>query len=139
MIAFGREIDEKVVLWRGEGRDGWANWLASFADDLEDGSFARLIGKKNAPRLLKTRRNSDGERGWTYSDEDSEDIEDGLGDLGYFNDGAGFGGAASEDGDFYGWRLAPEYRGMSVIEALCARSKQRWAEVGSYSSRSLPL
>jgi hypothetical protein len=51
-----------------------------------------------------------------------------LGELGYFNDRAGFGGAASDDGDFYGWRLAPEYRGMSVIEALCARSKQRWAE-----------
>ncbi|OAV97677.1 hypothetical protein PTTG_09643 [Puccinia triticina 1-1 BBBD Race 1] len=135
VIAFGREIDEKVVLWRGEGRDGWANWLASFADDLEDGSFARLIGKKRSPRLLKTRRDSDGERGWAHSDEDSEDTEDGLGELGYFNDGAGFGGAASEDGDFYGWRLAPEYRGMSVIEALCARSKQRWAEVGSYSSR----
>ncbi|WAQ89133.1 hypothetical protein PtA15_10A557 [Puccinia triticina] len=135
VIAFGREIDEKVVLWRGEGRDGWANWLASFADDLEDGSFARLIGKKRSPRLLKTRRDSDGERGWAHSDEDSEDTEDGLGELGYFNDGAGFGGAASEDGDFYGWRLAPEYRGMSVIEALCARSKQRWAEAISVAGR----
>ncbi|KAA1117984.1 Cell wall assembly regulator [Puccinia graminis f. sp. tritici] len=140
VIAFGREIDEKVVLWRGEGRDGWANWLASFADDLEDGNFARLIGKKRAlnksHHRSTSRRDSDGgERGWTHSDEDSEDTEDGLGELGYFNDGAGFGGAASDDGDFYGWRLAPEYRGMSVIEALCARSKQRWAEVGSYSSR----
>lgn len=138
VIAFGREIDEKVVLWRGEGRDGWANWLASFADDLEDGKFARLIGKKSKPSLksrLSSRRNSDSERGCNHSEEDSEDTEDGLGDLSYFNDGAGFGGGASEDGDFYGWRLAPEYRGMSVIEALCARSKQRWAEVGSYSSR----
>ncbi|KAH9459388.1 hypothetical protein MJO28_010721 [Puccinia striiformis f. sp. tritici] len=146
VIAFGREIDEKVVLWRGEGRDGWAHWLASFADDLEDCNFARLIGKKSKPTIKNrssssssTRRNSDGEGGWTHpgaTSDDSEDTEDGLGDLGYFNDGAGFGGgAATEDGDFYGWRLAPEYRGMSVIEAICARSKQRWAEVGSFSSR----
>ncbi|KAI9610582.1 hypothetical protein H4Q26_006725 [Puccinia striiformis f. sp. tritici PST-130] len=129
VIAFGREIDEKVVLWRGEGL-----------------YFARLIGKKSKPTIKNrssssssTRRNSDGEGGWTHpgaTSDDSEDTEDGLGDLGYFNDGAGFGGgAATEDGDFYGWRLAPEYRGMSVIEAICARSKQRWAEVGSFSSR----
>lgn len=139
VIAFGREIDEKVVLWRGNGRDGWANWLASFADDLEDGKFARLIGKpskRSSTHRNSARRNSDGEPGWDHSDgdDDDDDPEDGLGELGYFDDGSSFTNGV-EDGDFFGWRLAPEYRGMSVIEALCARSKQRWAEVGSHSSR----
>ncbi|CAH7666779.1 expressed protein [Phakopsora pachyrhizi] len=132
VIAFGREIDEKVVLWQGEGRDGWANWLASLADDLEDGSFAGLSGRP-ARKSGRSRRDSECEMGWgTDGKIDQDGDEDGLGDLGYFNDGTGCGNGADE---FYGWRLASEYRGMSVIEALCARSKNRWAEIGLYSSR----
>ncbi|ORY63829.1 hypothetical protein BCR35DRAFT_256004, partial [Leucosporidium creatinivorum] len=42
VIAFGREIDEKVVLFPGDGAGGWGRFLASFVDDLEKGEFARL-------------------------------------------------------------------------------------------------
>ncbi|MBW0513230.1 hypothetical protein O181_052945, partial [Austropuccinia psidii MF-1] len=137
VIAFGREIDEKVVLWRGEGQDGWAKWLSSFADDLDEGKFA-LMGKKRfrSKSFNSQRRNSDTERGWSYSNQDiDEDEEDGLGEIGYFNDPTGYGNSSSQSG-FPLWRLDSEYRGMSVIEALCARSKKRWAELGLYSSCS---
>lgn len=42
VIAFGREVDEKVVLFPGDGPAGWARFLAAFVEDLERGEFARL-------------------------------------------------------------------------------------------------
>lgn len=37
VIVFGRDFDTKVVMFRGEGEDGWATWLQSFAEELETG------------------------------------------------------------------------------------------------------
>lgn len=36
-IIFGRDFDRKCVVWRGEGEGGWANFVASFVDELESG------------------------------------------------------------------------------------------------------
>lgn len=129
VIAFGREIDEKVVLWCGDGPDGWTNWLASFADDLEQGNFAHPGG------LRPTRRGEQGdEEGWEGATGEEDDEEEGLGEVGYFTGSNGYG-VESDEAEFKGWKLAAEFRGMSIIEALCARSKRRWAEIGLFSSR----
>ncbi|KAM0745893.1 hypothetical protein T439DRAFT_276336, partial [Meredithblackwellia eburnea MCA 4105] len=37
VIAFGREIDEKVVLFPGDSSGGWGRFLAAFVDDLSRG------------------------------------------------------------------------------------------------------
>jgi cell wall assembly regulator SMI1 len=42
VIAFGREMDEKVVLFPGDSNGGWGRFLSSFVDDVERGNFARL-------------------------------------------------------------------------------------------------
>jgi hypothetical protein len=41
-IAFGRDFNTKVVLWKGDGPAGWATWLASFAEVLESGEGFEL-------------------------------------------------------------------------------------------------
>ncbi|KAG0147738.1 hypothetical protein CROQUDRAFT_106240 [Cronartium quercuum f. sp. fusiforme G11] len=133
VIAFGREIDEKVVLWRGDGIEGWAHWLAAFADDLEQGNFAHPGGLR--PGRRRSNREEEEDSRWQEGDEEDEDEEEGLGEVGYFTGSNGYG-VTSDEAEFKGWKLAGEYRGMSIIEALCARSKRRWAEIGLYSSRN---
>lgn len=137
VIAFGREIDEKVVLWRGDGEQGWGKWLAAFAEDLEEGEFAEVGGRVGRTHR-RDRAGSEGGSSWRgvngSSDEETE--SDGLGDVGYFNDGSVQGyGESGERGAWRGWRLKGHYRGMGVIAALCHRSRARWAEVGLFSSR----
>lgn len=90
IIAFGREIDEKVVLFPGDGAGGWGRFLAAFVDDIAKGEFARLGEGEELRRI--------GANGW--GDEESagsggssgEEWEggDGLGERSYF------------DGDRYG-------------------------------------
>ncbi|KAH9808007.1 hypothetical protein DFH28DRAFT_1088422 [Melampsora americana] len=148
VIAFGREIDEKVVLWNGDGEEGWGKWLSSFADDLEEGQFS-ILGKRhgsNSKDRFSNRgesnqtqasvRREDHEKGWKdeiEEDQEEEEEEDGIGELGYFHDGFD---STDDSKEFKTWKLLNQYRGMNVIEALCLRSKQRWSEIGLYSSRS---
>jgi cell wall assembly regulator SMI1 len=141
VIAFGRDIDCKTVLFPGWGPDGgWARFLSSFADDLESGDFAVLGGQRGGP--------SEG------GDEDSFDESDGLGDVDYLDEGAGtqtssFAEGRPETGrrrnrsstdsaSGGGWRLRGEYRDLTIIEALCARSRRRWTEVGLEASDRVP-
>ncbi|EGG06025.1 uncharacterized protein MELLADRAFT_87538 [Melampsora larici-populina 98AG31] len=139
VIAFGREIDEKVVLWNGDGQEGWGKWLSSFADDLEQGNFAILGGThhhhhhslKNSKRSSSNEINQDDESGWKV--ESDEDEEDGIGELGYFHDG-NLQSDWKDSSESKLWKLSNQFRGMNVIEALCERSKQRWSEIGLYSS-----
>lgn len=158
VIAFGREMDEKVVLWRGDGEHGWGKWLASVAEDLEEGGFAVIDGIRRQDGLQRRRRRATrpgsegGGTAWFNNgtsaveddsdDEDEEDKEDGLGEVGYFNDGSASGyGEHGERRVAKGWRLKGPYRGMGVIEALCERSRRRWAEVGlhrRWRARALP-
>lgn len=97
VIAFGREIDEKVVLFPGDGPSGWARFLAAFVEDLEKGEFARL-GERPTTRDATGRRSdwragaqwSDeehsglGRNGSDGSDEGYDGLGDGLGERGYF-------------------------------------------------------
>lgn len=86
VIAFGREIDEKVVLFPGDSAGGWGRFLAGFVDDLERGEFARLGEKK------KSSRNGWGgsEKRGSSSDDDEWGAGDGIGETSYI------------DGDRYG-------------------------------------
>jgi len=109
VIVFGRDFDTKVVMWRGDGRAGWATWLASFADELESGETYE-IGTGN---------------------EASEGSEDGVGYDSYFHDGHSRGqGEGGGDSWFGGLRLVGEYRGWSTLEAWADRSLRRWYEAG---------
>ncbi|GAA5872913.1 hypothetical protein JCM8547_003263 [Rhodosporidiobolus lusitaniae] len=112
VIAFGREIDEKVVLFPGDGPGGWARWWASFVEDVERGEFARL-GEKPAPeggeyggggggvsdeemgpggrRAGVARANGGGREGSSGSEEEGERVwgaeGDGIGERGYSEGG----------------------------------------------------
>lgn len=114
VIVFGRDFDSKVVLWRGEGVYGWANWLASFVEDLESGEGFE-IGAATEP---------------------SSGSEDDVGHDGYFYDG--MGKESGEAGAGGGLRLAGEYRGWTVLEALADRSVRKWYEAGVIAEGSLP-
>lgn len=116
VIVFGRDFDTKVVLWRGDGPNGWAHWLAGFVDDLEGGEGFEL-GQV-----------SDG----------SEGEEDDVGYESYFFDGAGRskGEGAGDTGG--GLRLTGEYRGWSVLEAWADKSVKRWREAGLLRDTDTP-
>lgn len=166
VIAFGREMDEKVVLFRCEGPGGWGRFLASFAEDLETGEFA-LFGDDGAGGYGEG-PDSHGRDDTENSGGSSGDDEDGLGSLGYYDDPFAFAEVdvdsrerwspqksrgsrrtGSESGisapatgtdlrngrskpgtGATGWRLRREYKGKGIIEALCERSRRRWAEHG---------
>lgn len=110
VIVFGRDFDTKVVLWRGDGEVGWARWLSSFAEELEN-SETFEIGTR---------------------DTNSEDSEDSIGHEPYFFDGSAQGnrGEGGGDGGAIGLRLIGEYRGWNVLEAIADRSVKKWKEAG---------
>ncbi|PRQ76302.1 hypothetical protein AAT19DRAFT_13324 [Rhodotorula toruloides] len=106
VIAFGREVDEKVVLFPGDGPGGWARFLAAFVEDLEKGEVARVgerpsdaIGGRDAKgRRARRRWSDDGdneERGSSRdasgssssSGDEFDDSGDGLGERAYFETG----------------------------------------------------
>jgi cell wall assembly regulator SMI1 len=117
VIVFGRDIDTKVVLWRGDGPDGWARWLASFVDELESGEGYEFAG--------------------ATKEGNSED-EDDIGYGGYYYDGAAAGqGDSGGDGGGGGLRLAGEYRGWDVLQAWADRSIRRWQAAGAYPDTSI--
>jgi cell wall assembly regulator SMI1 len=111
VIVFGRDFDTKVVLWKGDGPAGWAKWLASFVDDLENGDGFE-IGQPN---------------------DQSEGSEDGVGYESYFYDGngRGQGDGGGESGTGGGLRFTGEYRGWSPLEAWADRSVRKWYEAGA--------
>ncbi|TRM62680.1 hypothetical protein BD626DRAFT_498114 [Schizophyllum amplum] len=116
VIVYGRDFDTKVVLWRGEGEAGWANWLASFVDELEAGEGFEI---GNA------------------SDESSGD-EDDIGYESYFNDGRGQGDGGGDSGVGGGLKMTGEYKGWSVLEAWADRSLRKWYEAGLVTDLVVP-
>lgn len=170
IIAFGRDIEGKVVLYPGfatQGAGGWARFLAACVDDMEAGEFATLGASNLSMRRSQdqsysnsvTNRVDDPERAnvstadtsvsstsFSWSEED--DQSDGIGELGYFEQheigqdsdsddqlksSRGVSGykkfRASKRGARI-WKLQSQYRGMGFVEALAARAKQRWAQLG---------
>ncbi|KAG8743571.1 Cell wall assembly regulator [Ceratobasidium sp. 414] len=106
VIVFGRDFDTKVVMFRGEGEDGWTNWLASFVEELESGDGYEVGATDSAS-------------------EGSDDI----GYESYFYDGSGRskGVGGTRDGAA-GMKLTGEYKGWNVLEAFADRSYRRWRE-----------
>lgn len=111
VIVFGRDFDTKVVLWRGDGQGGWAKWLASFVEDLENGDGFELGGQN-----------------------DTEGSEDDLGYDSYFG-GRGTGDGNGDTGGT-GLRLTGEYRGWNVFEAWADKSVKKWQESGVLTAPS---
>ncbi|CAD6884292.1 unnamed protein product [Tilletia caries] len=113
VIAFGRDLDTKVVLWRGDGEGGWGRFLQSFAEELEAAECYSLGG--------------DGDAGSSGEEEDS------IGYESYFSNAGG--GATKGGGDrggdgAAGFRLTGEYKGWPVVEAWADRSIRFWQTVG---------
>lgn len=104
VIAFGREIDEKVVLFPGDGAGGWGRFLAAFVDDLERGEFAKLgDGESRRGGVQGWRGDEESGSGRSTPDSDEWSGGDGIGDRGYF-DGDSYGEAAEENGgDAQAW------------------------------------
>lgn len=135
VIAFGREIDDKVVLFPGDGPGGWARFLAAFVDDVERGEFARLGERPGAGdgavdergwddeeeggggRGARRGRRDSGSGGSSGEEEDWRGADDdGLGDRGYF------------ESDVYGEEVVGSGPG--------ARSAQTWCAGLLYASRA---
>ncbi|CAE6487355.1 unnamed protein product [Rhizoctonia solani] len=106
VIVFGRDFDTKVVMFRGEGEDGWATWLQSFVEELETGDGIEAGA----------------------SDSASEGSDD-VGYESYFYDGSGRskGVGGARDGAA-GIKLAGEYKGWNILEAFADKSYRRWRE-----------
>ena len=100
VIAFGREIDEKVVLFPGDSAGGWGRFLAAFVEDVERGEFASLgeLGRMSG-------REWDEEGGGRVKEGSDEEWGegDGIGDRSYF------------EGDRYGEEGGDEDRSESQL------------------------
>jgi cell wall assembly regulator SMI1 len=131
VIAFGRDIDIKTVIWPG-GPSAWAAFLAAFVADLEAGEFG-VLGKGGG-------RGRDGSADSSSSSDSAS--EDGLGDVSYF-DGGIDRVWERETGQnrrrtAVGWRLRGEWAGKGVVEAIAARSRKSWANAGLFSPSPSP-
>ncbi|KAF8682474.1 SMI1 / KNR4 family [Rhizoctonia solani] len=106
VIVFGRDFDTKVVMFRGEGEDGWATWLQNFIEELEAGEGFEVGATDSAS-------------------EGSDDV----GYESYFYDGSGRskGVGGTRDGAA-GMKLTGEYKGWNVLEAFADKSYRRWRE-----------
>ncbi|BGP48907.1 Cell wall assembly regulator [Rhodotorula kratochvilovae] len=161
VIAFGREIDTKVVLFPGDGPGGWARFLAAFVDDVERGEFARLGERPGAGDGGVDEREWDEERqsggvlrrrgsgSGSSGEEDGWADGDGLGDRGYFETdvygeevvGSGPGARSAQT-----WVLRAEYRRLAdkldlpggIIGLLCERSRRKWRSLGVGSATHQP-
>jgi cell wall assembly regulator SMI1 len=65
VIIWGRDFDNKCVLWRGEGEGGWGRWLDGWVTDLENGEGWELedangndsaVSSRSLPTVAKRRR-----------------------------------------------------------------------------------
>ncbi|GAA5936713.1 Smi1p [Sporobolomyces koalae] len=158
VIAFGREIDDKVVLFPGDGSGGWARFLAAFVEDLEKGEFARLgerpVGH-SANGANGRERQSDEESlggrddGSDGSGEGDNWDEDGLGDRGYFEASGSYGEDVIDSvrGDARSsstWVLRSAYRKFAaqteggIIGLLAERSRRKWRSLGIGSAQPRP-
>jgi hypothetical protein len=119
VIVFGRDFDTKVVLYNGDGPGAWGKWLASFAEELENGDSFEIGAN---------------------SDNDEAD-EDDVGYESYFYDGAGRGqgDGGGDSGTGGGLRLIGEYRGWNPLEAWADRSVRRWHEAGVIKDEIPPV
>ncbi|BGP25287.1 glucan synthesis regulatory protein [Rhodotorula toruloides] len=163
VIAFGREVDEKVVLFPGDGPGGWARFLAAFVEDLEKGEVARVgerpsnaIGGRGSNGGRARRRWSDDgdeeERGSrrgasgtsSSSGDESDDLGDGLGERAYFEtgmDGEEVFGDTPRNAQT--WVLRSEYRRIltqlppasGIVALLCERSRRKWRSLGVGSAQ----
>ncbi|SGY99881.1 BQ5605_C034g11311 [Microbotryum silenes-dioicae] len=147
VIAFGREIDQKVVLFPGDGSGGWARFLAAFVEDVERGEFAVLDhpsgrGNSNTKANGWRKPNSDVEQGsgdQSPRSDDGWDEGDGIGDRGYL-EGHSYGEEAEDSGgvgsEARNWVLRSEYRRLiaivpgGLIGLIAERSRRKWRSLG---------
>ncbi|GAA5826492.1 hypothetical protein JCM11251_002396 [Rhodosporidiobolus azoricus] len=158
VIAFGREMDEKVVLFPGDGVGGWARFLAAFVDEVERGEVARL-GERGSTAMAsrwgdeETGRGGGGGSGSEVEDGEGEGVwgeqGDGLGERGYFesaglygDEGEEGGGRKAGAGGGKTWILRAPYRRMAaqlslltdggggIIGLLAERSRRKWRSLG---------
>ena len=108
VIVFGRDFDTKIVLWNGDGENGWARWLASFAEELENGEGFEVRGSE--------------------VDNSDNGSEDSIGYESYFN--GGVAGGKGDTGGPGGLRFTGEYKGWNAIEVWADRSYKAWYEAG---------
>ncbi|CAD6582766.1 MAG: Cell wall assembly regulator [Cyphobasidiales sp. Tagirdzhanova-0007] len=130
VIAFGREIDTKTILWNGWADQsehdanvggGWARFLSSFADDL---SASTSLGNTSSRYDSKN----------SYSNNDEDEDENAYRSS---SGGRQEAGSLSRNSAGLEWiDSSPIYSGLGTIEALVERSKRHWASVGLYEPES---
>ncbi|GAA6025575.1 hypothetical protein JCM11491_005996 [Sporobolomyces phaffii] len=158
VIAFGREIDEKVVLFPGDGSGGWARFLAAFVEDVERGDFARLgerpsssSSSSNGARERQSDEESLNERDGSDGSGEGEawNDEDGLGERGYFETAGTYGegvldGVNGDSRSSDTWILRSQFRRLAseteggVIGLLAERSRRKWRSLGIGSAQPRP-
>ncbi|KAK4057157.1 Cell wall assembly regulator [Microbotryomycetes sp. JL221] len=157
VIAFGREIDDKVVLFPGDGHGGWGRFLASFVDDVERGEFAYLVESSAHQRRRSANHNNsvlngsgrrrsndwrDVEQGEdsepSSPDSDEWGVGDGVGERSYFDtDRYGYEGDDKAGTEKQTWKLRPEYKKWlredgtgGIIGVIAERSRRKWKSLG---------
>lgn len=143
VIAFGREIDEKIVLFPGDGQSGWGRFLAAFVEDVERSEFARL--GEGSRQNKSAAKGWDEESGRELSPDSFEwDGGDGLGERSYFESERygeeGDETAASPMGQ--SWVLRSEFRRLlsedsgGLIGLIAQRSRKKWKSLGVGTTRT---
>lgn len=134
VIIWGRDFDNKCVLWRGEGEGGWGRWFESWITDLENGEGWELEDTNEstvspAPSVsARARRRLRVDRPCYRAPQGSEDD---VGYSTYFHDPT----SGRSGGDVYGdgsggLRMTGEYRGWAVLEAVWDKSVKQWDAAG---------
>ncbi|KAK9897750.1 hypothetical protein P389DRAFT_210164 [Cystobasidium minutum MCA 4210] len=141
VIAFGREIDTKTVLWNGWGDSnaydnlgggGWARFLASFADDLSASPALHKHSRYSYNSSTYSTRGGNG-GGGAGSDDDDEDA------YRHASSGRQEQSGHHRNGTALDWLDGnPAYSGLGTIEALVERSRRIWSSVGMPMPVSTP-
>lgn len=149
VIAFGREMDTKTVLWNGWGDSnaydnlgggGWARFLAGFADDLSASSALhnnRSRNSNNNDRASRHRQSQQGRGGsYGFSSNDADSDEEAYR---FSTGGRQEGGPTDRSATGLEWIDSnPVYSGMGTIEALVERSRRIWSSLGMPMPASTP-
>ena len=130
VIAFGREIDTKTVLWNGWADQsehdaniggGWARFVSSFADDLSAssslGSTDPLYGTSHSYSINREDEDENAYRSSSGGRQESSSFSRSAAGLEWMDS-------------------SPVYSGLGTIEALVERSKRQWTSAGLYGKES---
>lgn len=139
VIAFGREIDTKIVLYNGwcdtgtggeGGVGGWARFLAAYADDLATSSA--LASSRSNPSASGGHGHFSSDHSYAAHRFEEDDEAVYRATFSGRSDNATSLNAARAAQGLEWMNSNPLYSELGAIEAIVERSKRFWANLGMY-------